>query len=1025
MMASDVRVGVLGPLAVEVDGSVRTISSPSQRTILLRVAIEPGHPVSIDQLVDALWPTGAPKNPPNAVRYHVWKLRESLGDVDLIETAHDGYRLLVDAQDIDAHRFEALTTRASSVDDASHALALLDEALALWRGHPFADARDAEFAQAEIRRLTEAYRIAREGRAKALVGVGRSAEAIPELEGLLEVHPYSEGSWSALMTALYREGRQSDALQAYQRARAALGEDLGLEPSPELRDLEERVLLHDDRLAPPRLAASNLPSALTTFIGRGDEIAEIHARFEARRLVTILGVGGSGKTRLAVEYGRTHMERFAAGAWIVDLAPTVAGDDIFRVVGRALGLSSSDQEATASAEVLGFLHFREALLILDNCEHLLEDVARVVIGILERAQDVRVLVTSRAPLRVPGESVLSVPGLEVPPHDATWEDLSRFGSSRLLVERATDAGARIERSETNARAVADICRIVDGMPLAIELVGSRVRTIGIEALPSLLSGHLAAFGSSRTMDSRHRTMRAMIDWSYDLLSPDQQALFRSLGSFVGGFTLDAASQVATSGLRHGIAEHLEALVDQSLVVRYEQGVERLGLLEPFRLFALERLDETDGVETSLDRHANAFFDIVARADEGKRGSDRIVFVKALRADMPNIRRALEHLERISDHTRLSRMVASLAWFWIDDFHIDEAVRWGEACLSHIDDADPAVGARIHTLLAAAAAAGRSPERGPDYIDRALALAHETGDELLLADTLMMLVSESDALGDPASDDLGLIHTAVDIYERFDDEWGLLDALMNLCVTKLWQEPGSSAEVIQIARRARAIGRRIGDADGTVWALVNEIAALTSSDHKPEVSPGHVLSLIEETMALANDTITPVSACDALLTHGSLLLRQGDADGAIALFQESARLADDAGSLFLGVSAHTLSAIAFLEMDPERAIRSVETALRRALDRSVDRQTVWVVEVAARVLLVPDEHETAARLIGAAEQHRIEFRNPMPPWDLPYYTETREAVARSAGSEFDRLRGEGSSWPVAHAAQVAADLLRTS
>ncbi|MFO7699881.1 MAG: BTAD domain-containing putative transcriptional regulator, partial [Acidimicrobiia bacterium] len=953
---------------------------------------------------DALWPTEAPKNPPNALRYHVWKLRESLGDASLIETAHDGYRLLIDAQDIDAQRFETLTTRAISVDDPSHALTLLDEAITLWRGHPFTDARDAEFAQAESRRLTEAYRIAREGRARALVAVGRTLEAIPELEGLLEAHPYSERSWSALMTALYREGRQSDALEAYQRARAALGEDLGLEPSPELRDLEERVLLHDDGLAPPRPRASNLPSALTTFIGRGEEIAEIDTRLEARRLVTILGVGGSGKTRLAIEFARTHIERFAAGVWIVDLAPSVAGDDIFRAIGRALGLSSIDQEATSSAEVLGFLHFREALLILDNCEHLLEDVARVVIQVLERAPDLRVLVTSRAPLHVPGEFVLPVPGLEVPPEDATWEDLSRFDSSRLLVERAEDAGDRIARSEVNARAVADICRIVDGMPLAIELVGSRVRTIGLEALPALLSDRLAAFGSSRTMDSRHRTMRAMIDWSYDLLTGDQQALFRTLGSFVGGFTADAATQVSTSDddLRHGIADHLEALVDQSLVVRYEQGVDRFGLLEPFRLFALERLDETGDVGKVLDRHAAAFFDIAARADDGKRGSDRISIIMALRADMTNIRRALEHLENTRDHVRMVRMVASIAWFWIADFHIDEAVRWGEACLGHIDAAEPEVGARVHALLAAAAAAGRSPGSGPDHIDRALVLARETGDELLIADTIMVLVGESDALGDPAGD-LVLTETAIDIYERFDDEWGLLGALLNLCVTKLWQEPGSAADVIQIARRARTIGRRIGATDGTVWALVNEIAALTVSDHRPSVAPGYVLSLIDETKAAARDAITSVSLCGALITHGSFLLRQGDADDALALFRESARLADEAGLLFDSISAHTFSAIACLETDRERAVRSVETALRRAIDRSVDRQTVWVIEVTARVLLVPDEHDVAARLIGAAEQHRIESRNPMPTWDVPYYTETLAAVRRRAGSEFEGLR----------------------
>jgi predicted ATPase/DNA-binding SARP family transcriptional activator len=969
--------------------------------------------------------SGAPKNPPNALRYHVWKLREALGDPSLIETVHDGYRLLVDVEDIDAQRFETLVSRVTSVEDPSLALTLLDEAFGLWRGQPFTDARDSEFAQPDIRRLSEAYRIARETRARSLVAVGRSAEAIPELEGLLEAHPYSEGSWSALMTALYREGRQSDALQAYQRARAALGEDLGLEPSPGLRELEEQVLLHDDRLAPPRTAANNLPAALTTFIGRGDEIAEIDARLEARRLVTILGAGGSGKTRLAIEYARYRVERFSAGAWIVDLAPAVAGEDIFRAIGRALGLSSSDQEATSSAEVLGFLHFREALLILDNCEHLLEDVAPVVIQILERAPDVRIVVTSRAALHVPGESVLAVPGLEVPPSDATWDDLSRFDSSRLLVERAADAGVRIDRSEVTAGAVVDICRIVHGMPLAIELVGSRARTIGLEALPELLSGHLAAFGTSRTMDSRHRTMTAMIEWSYNLLTPEQQALFRALGTFVGGFTLDAAFHAATSDRphRHDVADHIEALVDQSLVVRNETEGERFGLLEPFRLFALERLDDLGDLETALDRHADAFSDIVARAEGGKRGSDRIGIVMSLRADMPNIRRALERLESTRDDKRMGRMVASVAWFWIADFHMDDAIRWGEACLPHIEAADPEVGAKVHTLLAVAAAAGRSPESGPDHIDRALELARATDDELLLADTLMVLVGESDALGQPP-DSRVLNETAIDIYERLGDEWGLLNALLNLCVTKLWLEPDSPSEVVEIARRAKTIGRRIGATDATVSALVNEIAALSASGQEPRVPQEDILSLIDETMALANDAINPVTVCDALLSHGSILLQQGDTHDALALFQKSARLADDAGTLFHSAWAHTLAAIALLEVERERACRSVETALRRAIDRSVDRQTVWVVEVAARVLLVPNEYETAARLIGAAQQHRSELRNPMPPWDVPYYTETLEAVRGRAGSEFESLRTEGASWPIAQAAQLAADLLRT-
>ncbi len=1022
----DIRISMLGTLLIEVDGAIVTLSSPSQRVLIERLAIAEGNRASVDALADAIWGEDLPKDPANAVRYHIWQLRQAIGIPEVIETVPGGYRLAVAPGAIDLERFTAGMRSALASSNPEATIDLLDEAMSLWRGEALVDVIEREFAQTEIRRLTEMRRTALAVRARALVEAGRSTEAIPELEGLLEADPYDEASWSALMTALYQEGRQSDALRAYQRARKILGDDLGLEPSPELARLEERVLLHDSSLAPEAHTPTNLPTALTSFVGRSQEIERIADLLESRRLVSIVGTGGAGKTRLAIEAARQTLDRFSGGVWIADLTSVREGDDLFEAVGSRIGVPLTDQDRTSTSEVLSYLHRRAFLLILDNCEQILEAASIAAITILERCSQGRIVVTSRSALHVPGEVVFPIPVLQVPADGDSWEDTIATSAGDLLIQRATDAGAHVVPSPANAVIVAHLCRVLEGVPLAIELAAAKSRTVPLDVLAEQLDDTLSAYGEQRGTSDRHRTMDAMIAWSYDLLSPGEQALFRSLGVFVGGFTIDAAIRVCpTPHLSSSeVAGSIDALVEHS-IVESSPDTGRYRLLEPLRLFALARLREADELDRLTKVHARAFSSIVSSAANEAHGPAHDMIRAGFRADASNIRAALEHLESTGETERMCEMVAALTAFWVAENRFDEQMRWGEACAPFVDDIDPDDAALISCLVAHSRVLSRDAEGGSEHMAAAITYARASGNDLVYADVISMFLSRNDALSFGEffrpSDDVTLAEETVAIYEEHGDTHGLVDALVSLSNAKLWAFSGE-ADAVAIAVRARRLAEDIDYPDGVIWAMVREIAAMGNNNSGAPRDAAYLEALMDELLIVAPRATSPRSACEALITYAGYVFAQGNTDAAIESIEHSAAMADEAGQLYSAVLAYTTLALFLADAGRLGSIEALLVALDRAADRSVDRQTVWVVETAASFLAHAGEGELAARLIGAAEHQRSGGRNEMPPWDAERYEVTKATVRSATGPAYSDLVREGTGWNMGVAVQEAVRAL---
>jgi predicted ATPase/DNA-binding SARP family transcriptional activator len=622
-MVSEMEMRVLGPLEVVEGGRVSAPSGSKERAILARLLLEPDRPVSIDALLEAAWPDRSPEAAARSLHVRLTHLRNFLepgrarGErPSRLVRDSAGYRLAVDPEDVDARRFERLVREASSLSPQA-ALAAYDEALRLWRGPPFAEVSYADFAQLEIRRLEEMRARADEGRARTLVDLGRHEEALPDLQRLVGEEPLREELVRALALGLYRAGRQVDALEAIR----ALGTELrglGLDPGGETRELERQILVHDPALAAAPEAAAvsgiptpapprRLPRRASRFFGRGAHLAHAAELIRDCALVTVTGVGGAGKTRLALELAERLRDRFGDARWWCELAPIDADADVPGAVADALGVESSARSAGLD-RALEHLASRRGLLLLDNCEHVLDGAAAVVERLLVDCPDLRVVATSRSPLGVQGEQVVRLPGLELPAR----RDVPDAGDSpavALFLDRARAAGALVDPAVQLA-AVSDLCRQLDGLPLAIELAAGRTRSMTPVEIAERLDERfdlLAAAG--RRTAPRHTTLRAAIDWSYELLDEPQTLMFERLSVFARGATLDGVGDVcAGEGVEpRAVLALLDQLVAHSMVTATPTGRTTLyGMLETLREYAAECL-ERRGEQTRLrHRHADHY-----------------------------------------------------------------------------------------------------------------------------------------------------------------------------------------------------------------------------------------------------------------------------------------------------------------------------------------------------------------------------------------------------------------------------------
>ena len=636
---------LLGPLTAAVDGAPIELGGQKRRALLAALLLKADEVVTRDDLIDALWGEDPPDTARNTLQVYVSQLRKLLPE-GLLETTPAGYRLAIDPGAVDLFEFERLTQAGRSaltIGDAAGAAETLRRALDLWRGSP------TDLPQLEALRLEELRLTALEDRTDAELALGRHVQLVGELERLVAEQPLRERVRGQLMLALYRSGRQADALAVYQRARRTLVEELGIEPGESLRKLERAILEQDPALnVHPAATARRIPTPPTPLLGRErelDALADL-VRSSTTRLLTLTGIGGIGKTRLALELVRRLAPEFRHGACVATLANVRDPAHVTRAILEALELpetSSPPDEQLAAG-----LRDSELLLLVDNFEQVLPAAAGIA-RLLDATPKLKIVVTSRAPLRIAAEREYAVP------------PLADEEAAELFISRAQAANASFDLSEQNAAAVAELCARLEGLPLAIELAAARTKLLSPSTLLTRLTNRLALLtGGRRDAPQHQQTLRMTFDWSYDLLEPDAQQLFARLGVFSGGWTLGAAEEICDATL-----EELGTLVDESLVRRRE---ERFSMLEIVREYARERL----GDDADLRRRHLAYFVALAREAEPElTDGDQPTWFARIEDELHNIREALSFALETGDASAALQLVVGIRRFWQIHGHLAE------------------------------------------------------------------------------------------------------------------------------------------------------------------------------------------------------------------------------------------------------------------------------------------------------------------------------------------------------------------
>jgi predicted ATPase/DNA-binding SARP family transcriptional activator len=669
---------LLGPVQVVRAGREAGLGGPRPRAVLALLVLQAGRVVSAGRLVEEVWRGSPPPGAAKTLRSYVSRLRPVLAPDAVLEARGGGYVLSVDPGVVDAVRFEQLGgvgQEALGRGDPAAAARWFGEALGLWRGPALAGVGKVETLAREAARLEELRLVAVEGRIEADIGLGLHAEVTGELEALAGEHPLRERLWRLLVLALYRAERQADALAAYRRAREMLAGELGLEPGEELRRLEQAVLRQEVPAAPPS-ARGNLPAPLNSFVGREQELARVEELLGQARLVTLTGTGGTGKTRLALEAGARMTGRFADGVWLAELAGVADPGLVGVQVMGALGVRQAGSMPVMEA-LIWRLRPAELLLVLDNCEHLLDACAELAGVLLRAAPGLRVLATSRESLGTAGEVACAVSPLGLPPEAAGVQEAGRAPAVRLFLDRGMAARGSTGGGVAPVAVAERICRKLDGLPLAIELAAARLGTLSAAEIEAHLADRFRFLARRRPAgDPRHQALRAAMDWSYDLLSAEERRVLSELSVFAGTFGLAQAAEVCSGGDHLAGLEVIDRLAGKSLVAADPaQDGTSYRLLDTVRYYAADRLAESGGTETARDRHAAAFAGLAER--ERRRA--------VLSRDQDNFRAALEwSLSR--GHPAGLRLARGLGDFWLGRGLLQEGRGWLERALAqHLAD----------------------------------------------------------------------------------------------------------------------------------------------------------------------------------------------------------------------------------------------------------------------------------------------------------------------------------------------------
>jgi predicted ATPase/DNA-binding SARP family transcriptional activator len=914
-MTHSLEIRLLGPFEVVAGGRLAEVSGSKRHGLLALLALRRGRVVGVDELIDALWGEQLPAAPRNALQHHVARLRGALGQ-DTIVASNDGYAL-TDAS-VDAPRFEELLAEArvalreGDPGDAAESIAL---ALGLWRGPALQGLTDTTWFSGEARRL-EALRVdALEEQFEAALALGEHREIVSALHAAVEENPFRERLWGQLMLALYRSGRQADALDAFQDARRALSEALGLDPGPDLQRLQAAILAHDPAIAPVHVVPrrrGNLPAPATPFVDREEEVAQVVALLEELRLVTLTGPPGVGKSRLALEAVRSLGNDICDGIWLVDLGRATAAGDVADLVARAVGARGAD----ALARVIARFCNADALLALDGCDRVVEEAARIASAILTECPGVRVVATSREVLHVPGEVQVRVEPLAVP------DQASREGGDapavQLFLARARAARPGFELTSEAAPLAAEITRRLDGLPLAIELVAARVGVLGLAELLPIVERRLAVLHELPESDPSRTALQELVEWSYDLLHVDEKALLHQLAVHRGGASLPSLLTVAGS---HGLDKPtvtylLGALVDKSIVsVSFPDDEARYDLLDTVRDYVLERLDESGGLAPTRKAHAEYFATLADAARTGLRTPEWPTWMKRLEHEHDNLWAALTYARDAPDPLVGARLGVGLGWYFGTAERVSEGRAFIEAALASADEVPLPLRLELLAYLCYLATEDDDLEAAVEAGERGLSLAATSDAPWETAMLQLALAFAFDCAG-PQQRAIDLAAEARRGFEHLGDRWGA----------------ASSAVTAALG----ALGR--GDVDTAAPLTADAVRLHADYD---------------------------VGAIPAALLEASLADRRGDGAAAATAYRRALERSERAGFAEHASFALTgLGSVAFANGDFEEA----EAHYRRALAVAEAASASWLVAHGkaglAQVLEKGGDHDTAASLYRA-------------------------------------------------------------